>query len=241
MDSLSYQTHRRQMMNSVEGKRKGERTRDRLLWATTKILNEAGYVNMRLTDICEQAEISPAAFYLYFENKTDITRQVLTDFVDKIEGNVFASIDDISAFQSLVQSNLRLIESFSANAGLIRCVVQFRDRVPEFQDPWREAGNAWSRRMADSAKARSDAEDMDDEVVLLACHTVGGMVDELMRDIYIRKNPQVLQLINSVAPSAQALAEFVSVLWFRALFGRNPDADLLTHGEELLNLNLDAY
>lgn len=58
-------------------RRKGERTRDRLKVATVQVLEERGYLRLRVTDICKRARVSPAAFYPYFKQREQITVEVL--------------------------------------------------------------------------------------------------------------------------------------------------------------------
>src|SRR4051794_12715521 len=64
--------------------RKGERTKARLKASAAKVLERTGYLDMRVSDVCDQADVGLATFYLYFENKAEITRAVLIDFLDHI-------------------------------------------------------------------------------------------------------------------------------------------------------------
>ena len=55
-------TLRRRQKNSGI-RRKGERTRDRLKIAALQVLEERGYLKLRVSDVCKRARVSAAAFY----------------------------------------------------------------------------------------------------------------------------------------------------------------------------------
>jgi AcrR family transcriptional regulator len=59
------------MTSNLEGQtmgRKGQETRARLLDAALKLLDATPLRELRAADLARKAEISPASFYLYFEN-----------------------------------------------------------------------------------------------------------------------------------------------------------------------------
>jgi hypothetical protein len=58
---------------------------------------------------------------------------------------------------------------------------------------------------------------------MLAAYTLGGMVDELCRRLFVYKDPHVQGVTDTCAPEDEALAEFISVIWHRALYARDPE------------------
>jgi len=202
-------------------KRKGERTRLRLKAAAARVLERIGYRDMRVSDICDEAGSALASFYFHFENKTQITREVLAEFLDywnrirprPAEGGTFAAMCD---------ANYHFILAFEANAGLMRCLLQLGDDVPEFQSLWQERSGMWLKGVSRSLVKRGEAAP-NDPSLLLRLHILGGAIDQLLRDLYVVGHDKARELVAEVAPTNKDLAIFVSRLWYRALFGRDPD------------------
>jgi AcrR family transcriptional regulator len=56
--------------------RKGARTRARLVEAAKRIFERDGFLDARIVDIAEAADIAPGTFYHYFDSKEEIFREV---------------------------------------------------------------------------------------------------------------------------------------------------------------------
>ncbi|MCZ8130816.1 MAG: TetR/AcrR family transcriptional regulator [Steroidobacteraceae bacterium] len=204
--------------------RKGERTRNRLKLAAVHALEQRGYLQLRVTDICRRARVSDAVFYVYFENKVQITVEVLSEFLDHTFelGESPDPKPRRSLFEALEHANLRWISAVRANAGLTRCLLQFADQVPEFRELSSRRNHQWYLHVTRRLLARLGARDFDESAPLLAVHVLGGMIDELCSKVFVSREPHVVALVDSIVPTDAALAEFVSILWYRGLFGREP-------------------
>ena len=55
---------------------KGERTRARLVEAAKRVFERDGFLEARIVDIAEAANIAPGTFYHYFESKEELFREV---------------------------------------------------------------------------------------------------------------------------------------------------------------------
>jgi TetR/AcrR family transcriptional regulator, transcriptional repressor for nem operon len=203
-------------------RRKGERTRDRIRLATVELLDEVGYHEMKVADICARAEVTAPVLYLYFENKqalmTDVLREFLDSFLTREDAGTGAT-----AFESIRNANRTWIALARENAGLMRCLLQLSDDVPEFATLFANASDTWYRRIARSVVRRFPSAAADEATIHLIAHAMGAMMDELTRKLFSGKDPHLQALTASVAPTDDALAEFVSVLWHRALYGADPD------------------
>lgn len=62
------------------------------------------------------------------------------------------------------------------------------------------------------------AEALTPEMIFSVRATV-GMADEMLREIFVHRSPKFSELITDDLEMAKSL----SVLWFRALYGRGPD------------------
>ena len=229
-------TLRRRQKNSGI-RRKGERTRDRLKIAALQVLEERGYLKLRVSDVCKRARVSAAAFYQYFRNKQDVTVEVLTEFLHynfRI-GNGTAA--ERSFFDSLREANLTWIGSVRANAGLMRCLLQLGDQVPEFKKLNQQLNYEWFAYVTERLLKRYPRLRADDRTVLLAVYALGGMMDELSRKVLVAREESLEAIIEATAPSDEALAEFLSVLWYRALFAADPPGVSFAASRSLVRLS----
>ncbi|PCI54278.1 MAG: hypothetical protein COB36_10515 [Alphaproteobacteria bacterium] len=210
-------------------KRKGERTRDRLEISAVRVLENKGYHDIRVADICEQADVSTATFYLYFENKTEITVAVLKNFTEQIISNRSQEKNENNAFSAIYNSNLSWVRQVRANAGLSRCLLQLQDQEGEFSQYFQRISYSWYKYVVKTTSKYITITTENNPVFLLATYAMGGMIDEIVRSQLVYPNPHLLSVLDEVAPSDENLAEFLSLLWYRSVFGTDPDLALLSY------------
>jgi TetR/AcrR family transcriptional repressor of nem operon len=203
-------------------RRKGERTRDRIRLAAVELLNEVGYRDMKVSDVCDRAEVSPPVMYLYFQNKLALTEDVLRDFLENFMTRSTSGSASRTPYEAIYDANLRWLASARANAGLLRCLLQVSDEVPELAELFARANHSWYARVAQSVTHRFPAAAPEQPAITLAVYALGGMMDELSRKLFAMRDPHLLALTDAVASSDEALARFLSVLWHRALYGFDP-------------------
>jgi AcrR family transcriptional regulator len=227
----------RRQQREAGKRRKGERTRDRLKLAAVQVLEERGFLNLRVTDICKRAKVSPAAFYLYFNNKQEVTVEVLTEFLHQTFKLTGSEGSARPLFESIYDANLIWASSVRANAGLMRCLLQLGDQVPEFKRLNSRLNHEWFVYVTDRLLRRFPKTRIDDKSLLLAVYALGGMMDELSSKVLVAREEYLQPVIEAVAPTDEALAEFLSVLWYRALFGSEPTRLRYPSSRELLKLS----
>lgn len=211
------------------GKRKGERSRDGLKIAAARELERVGYRDLRVSDINEAAGVSNALFYVYFKNKEEITREVLSEFLASFGrepqrgAGAAPEPGKRSVIQAMYEGNLSYARTFARNPGLMRCLLQFGDEVPEFGRMWRDWNAAWVER---SIRALSQ----DDKValsrqgeLLVTVAALGLMVDGVLRLIYVDDEPRMKQAFKEIGGTPEALALFITRLWVRAVYGKDLD------------------
>lgn len=212
-----------QQRSDAAARSKGERTRNRIRLAAVQLLDEVGYHDLTVAAICARAEVTAPVLYLYFENKqalmTDVLREFLDDFLSREHGSAGAS-----AFDVIHHANRTWIQLARENAGLMRCLLQLADDVPAFAELYATASAGWYRRIARSVVRRFPAAATDEPAITLVAHALGAMMDELTRKLFSANDPHLRTLTADVAPTDEALAQFLSVLWHRALYGADPAA-----------------
>jgi hypothetical protein len=67
-----------------------------------------------------------------------------------------------------------------------------------------------------------------EEVALLAAYALGAMMDEMARKLVVYPDPALEVLTGKIARSDEEIADFLTVLWYRALYGGAPAGAKLT-------------
>jgi len=236
--SISFRDWTEARQNAAGRRRKGERTRDRIRLAAIELLNEVGYRDMKVSDVCERAEVTPPVLYLYFENKQALTEEVLREFLDEFMtrsgSGGSAGAYARTPYEAIYEANLLWIALARANTGLIRCLLQVADEIPAFAVLFNDANHRWYARIATSVTNRFPAARDEADAVRLAVYALGGMMDELVRRLFAARDPHLEGLVNAVAASDEDLAAFLSILWHRALYRSDPPD--LEDGAPLLKL-----
>lgn len=204
-------------------RRKGQRTRDRLKVAAIAVLDDQGFRNLRVSDVCKRAKVSSAAFYLYFKNKTEITAEVLTGFLEwLIQMPMPGERRSRTVYQAIYEINLAWILAVRANSGLMRCLLQLSDETPEFKALYERMSHDWYLHVAHGLTSRFPEARLDEKVALLATYALGGLIDEISRCLLVERQPYLHDLVGELAPTDEALAEFLALLWYRAMFAAEP-------------------
>jgi AcrR family transcriptional regulator len=207
--------------DQVKGRRKGERTRDRIRLATVDLLNERGFRELRVSDVCERAAITPPVLYLYFNSKQALVEDVLREFLDRFSLQR-ARQPAQTAYESIREANLRWILWAKANSGLIQCLFEFSNEIPEFGSLYAKANHEWHLRTAQAIMRRFPPNHMDLPSLHLTIIAFGGMMDDITRKLYSMPDSNMLGLVNEVAGSDEHLADFLSHIWFKTLYPASP-------------------
>lgn len=203
--------------DQVKGRRKGELTRDRIRLAAVDLLNERGYRELRVSEVCERAAITPPVLYLYFSSKQALVEDILREFLDSFAHQRTRQPSQ-TAFESIREGNLRWILWAKANSGLIQCLFEFSGEIPEFGDLYAAANHEWHRRTAQAIMRRFPPDNMDLPTLHLTIIALGGMMDEMTRRLFSMPDDNTLGLVSEVAGSDEKLADFLSEIWFRTLY-----------------------
>jgi len=236
---LRYADYLQDQLVNAPKRTKGERTKDALKLGAIRVLDDVGYHAMRVADLCEVAQVGSATFYLYFENKADITLQVLSEYLERSVELLPARYDGMTAFDSIRAANQLWMEVGRVNAGLLRCVLQLGDEEPGFRELVHRSNRAWYERIALSITRRFPQGVVSEDAALLAAYCLGAMMDEMARKLIIYPDPELETLAARTVPTDAAIAEFFAVLWHRALYGGAPvSAELLPISRSIADLDL---
>ncbi len=234
---LGYIERSAKLLREAPPKRKSVRTKEQLKLAAARVLDRLGYHPVRIVDITERAGVSEAAFYTYFKDKREITLTVLTDVLHVLSSLRYSDSEDSgSPFDAIRRARLFWFRAQRANAGLVRCILQFGDHDAEFAHLWRAKNRELLERVATELIQRYPDNAIDPDILLLAVYALAAMQDELMRLIASGDDPAFLDLVARLAPTDEQLAEMVAVIWHRTLFPGLPIVDTLNDTAAALTL-----
>ncbi len=121
--------------------------KDRILACALDLFAEKGYVNTPVRDIIEMSGYGTGTFYKYFNNKEDLLKTLLTDFLEQIidsVNNYFKTEDDLylrfietkRVMLNVFIQNEKLAEIFSRAPGISdvidECLNDFDNKFLQF-------------------------------------------------------------------------------------------------------------
>lgn len=198
------------------GKRpRAEATRQRFMVAAAELIQEAGFNDLKVADICKRAGFAHGTFYLHWEDRRAVAHDVLSSFMSAIRQHRPKRQPQQSFFQRLLAGNTYYIDVYRRNVGLMRCQTQLADQLEEFARLGTKSNLALAHRVvrAASREAPSGRKLREPELLTTALGCI-AMVDKLLHDIYARGLDTGI--------SELELAEVLSLSWHRALLGRDP-------------------
>ena len=96
----------------------------------------------------------------------------------------------------------------------MRAILTLADEHEEFRNSVNELMHRWHGRMARTMRAAKG------EKQLLLAYALGGMIDQLCRQLFVQKSPQLTRLVRDNTE----LAEVISLIWYRAISEAPPVA-----------------
>lgn len=121
--------------------------KDRILECALDLFVEKGYVNTPVRDIIDMSGYGTGTFYKYFNNKEDLLKTLLTDFLEQIiesVNNYFKEEDDLylrfietkRVMLNVFIQNKKLTEIFSRAPGISdvidECLNEFDNKFLQF-------------------------------------------------------------------------------------------------------------
>jgi TetR/AcrR family transcriptional regulator, transcriptional repressor for nem operon len=195
---------------------KGERTRERLRIAALQVLNQRGYDEMPVLAITEQAGLSEGLFYVYFKGKVDITLSLLTEFFSE-----FVQLSDrdrpaSGPFEAIKIANRRWLHIAIANPGVMRCIFQAGNEVPEFASLISKANKFWNTTVLHALEKHRPVSSK--SAMMLPLYMLSGMMDELARKLVVYPDPELLAVIDGNGADFDAVADAATMIWYRVLY-----------------------
>jgi TetR/AcrR family transcriptional repressor of nem operon len=220
--TLSFVAYLERRLEQDPPKQKGLRTKERLKIAAAKLLGDVGYHALRVSDVSASAGLAEGSFYMYFKDKSDLTLQVLTQLLEESFDLEDVASVETTAFGATRASNRRWIALCRANAGLLRCVFQLGDEIPEFTRLPQRVNRQWYERVARAVVHRRGAEGVTLNGAMLGAYFLGAMMDEIVRKLIVYPDPDFLALLRDLKANDDDVADAATVVWLRILYPSEP-------------------
>lgn len=234
MADFRYSAYLSERLADLRDARKTERTRVRLELAATELLETRLYDDLTVAEITRRAQVAHGTFYRYFENRRAIVLAVMR--------GSSRSILDLrprgaakSAFDAVRRMNRFYVDYYRQNVGLMRSYVRLKTEDAEFAAIGQEADRWLAVRVLRDVEMREpDIVQLPVDIRRLVVYAVMGMVDEMLRKVYCGTDPAV----TGYADRTDVIAEVLSAVWWRALYGALPQGEAFEGSdiEPVLNL-----
>lgn len=107
-----------------------EITEARIVRAAETVFARKGYFDATVEDIVYRAKVSRGTFYLYFKNKDDVFRRVVSAVIDALF-RVSAAQSKGTLRERVELGNRRFLQAFQENRDLMRALFQVETVLPE--------------------------------------------------------------------------------------------------------------
>lgn len=211
---------------------RGAVAREKLKQAAGRVLEQVGYHQMRITDVTKEAGVAAGLFYHYFPDLKALTVEVLTDFLVRFE-----AVDEIERgvgrgdwFARVLAHYQVMVAAYAEHPGLMRCLLQVSDEVPEFRQVWRNSYHRQLNMLAVLMPRLFPQAGFSEAQALLTCYALGGVGESILQAYFINRDPA----LRASGMSEAQLAEWLAVLFYRGLFLENPPQGALDVARPLL-------
>jgi AcrR family transcriptional regulator len=111
---------------------RGRRTRAAIVDAARRVFLEMGYAEANATAITKAAGVSYGSFYVYFNSKEELFREVATEHMDRVFLSSRAPRGVVDLVERLEYENRRFFELYRDNARMFQLIEEVADTEPEF-------------------------------------------------------------------------------------------------------------
>ncbi len=195
---------------------KGDRTRARIKKAAGELLNDRGPLDLKVTDICQQAGISNGTFYIYFADRPRLLEDLLTGFVGFLQTGM-RDASKTAPGDPMRAATEAYYDLFRCNRGLMRCLIHHMDSFPEAKRAFHQLNTEWIETIVASARQRLAREGRVDAVpadeLRRRAYALGGMVDQYLSNLFLSEDPALA----AVSRSDEAVLDTLTLIWKRGL------------------------
>ncbi len=197
--------------------RKTDRTRARLLAAVARELGSGlARHDLKVAEVTRSAGLAHGTFYRYFPDMPAAVAALIEEFSAFVEAQLAAARagPEAGARERVRAATLVFAGLYRRNAGLMRCLTGLGAEETAFARAYRRLNRDWYGRVA-GAIARGHGDGSTAQEHLPAAYALGGMTDEFLAQVYLRKEPALAHL----AGHEERIADILTDLWCSGAYG----------------------
>lgn len=213
---------------------KGALARERLKAAAVAVLERVGYHQLRIKDVTAEAGVAAGLFHHYYSDLESLVEEILDEYIAEFEATeqIERDVSKGDWFNRLRSHYQGAVRSYAEHPGILNCIHQFCADDPAFRARWQASYNRRLQLLADAFPYVFPDSELAPHEVRLMVHALSGIGQDVLRECYIERNPDMLSLQLAEAE----LAEWLAALFYRGLFARNPPRGQLRHAARILSL-----
>ena len=204
---------------------KAQATREKLKDACLRALDRVGYGDLKIADVTSEAGVAVGLFYHYFKDLRSLVLELLEEQSARL-----AEVQADSAqptpewlFDRIRAHHLLIVRNYQAQPGLMRAFFQIGEDIPGFRDRVMPHYERELLFLIDKAREVFPQRAIATEDALVLAYALGGLTAHPMRERHSHRDPRIAE----GSLGLEATAEWLSVLFYRALLGAEPPAAAL--------------
>lgn len=176
---------------------------------------------MRVQDVTEHAGVASGLFYRYFRDLREVVAEIASDFFDELV-EASGSLDDQSdPFEWIYRNHSAVVDRFARNPGILACLFGLSGDYEEFDRIWKDNAHSWNLQVAEFLQTSANLDKTHAENL---AYVLGAMTEGVIYQALIRHTEDLVRF----GERPEDVAEIISVMWYRAIFLRDPPADKLS-------------
>lgn len=238
IQAIRFSSYLEALALEIKKTRSGEKSTLKLMAAGARLLENVGYRDLNIENICAEAQLAKGTFYVYFESKEVFLNQLISRYIG-FEVNTHPQFSlAVSAFRGALDWVEWYERTFAANVGILRCLVQLSAISLEHRALWHQRNRNIVERIIEQQQRRLGFEIGEAALNLLriSIRSVGGMMDESLFERYsigVGAGREEVDL--------ELMIELHAFLIYRAIYGSDPDIDELDRVKPMMEFRVGAF
>jgi len=196
----------------------GEVMRARIVLETARALSRGGYHSGLVREVCTNLDIARGSFYKHFANRNEVVSEVLDGFCNEVYEQSIGLAKGKGDYERIFEVTHFYARLYKLNKGLFGVQYQLA-RSDQFESKgWQELQVRWRTRLARYIQRVGSGWDTDRERSMTLAFMLTALADDLLYRLIFEEERELRWLRDS----PDRIAEVVSVVWYRAIFGKDP-------------------
>lgn len=236
--SIRYSDHLKSALEQCEDVRGSEFVRLALSCAASKLLESRNYKTTRVIDLCREAGISRATYYLHFDSKEALFTQIAAGLVE-FELNLMPTLHDFDdAYDALLALCRWFTDFFSTNMHLIEACAYLADTTTEVGEVWTKRSERRKTRILRELQHFPEFSGRSIPFSMFILDTIGRGMNRIMYSMYGRLPERYKEPERPANPDF--LPELFAGLMYQCLFCKEPPASKFVASPKMFSTIISA-